>query len=291
MLVKTVVTSGAWRLFLRFTDDERPPAGRGDEPPRAAPVTPARQGCRPGPPEEVGGEPPQAPRAGRPPARPRRAAAGDARQRGRLAGLRPLAGAVPGHRPGGQGDRARARPGRGAGPAPGRCCCWASWRSRRRIAGRRWSGPPPAPEAAACGPWRWPGLGELARANRRESAGLELLRAALAADPGCVPAVLALASEEQLAGLTAAALARLDALPRSLRATGGGPAGAGAGAGGAGAAGGRGRRAGRPLRRPPERRRAGPGPGPRRPAARRTPGGPSPCTARWPGSGRSWRSS
>jgi cellulose synthase operon protein C len=60
-------------------------------------------------------------------------------------------------------------------------------------------------------------LGVLARSNRRESAGLELLRSALAADPNCVPAVLALAAEEQQAGLAAAGLARIDGLPDNLR--------------------------------------------------------------------------
>jgi transglutaminase-like putative cysteine protease/tetratricopeptide (TPR) repeat protein len=60
-------------------------------------------------------------------------------------------------------------------------------------------------------------LGILARASRRESAAFELLRSALAADPHCVPAVLALAVEEQLSGLPASGLARLDALPAALR--------------------------------------------------------------------------
>jgi hypothetical protein len=59
-------------------------------------------------------------------------------------------------------------------------------------------------------------LGLLSRASQRESAAFALLRAALTADPACLPAVLALAAEEQLAGLAAAALARLEALPAHL---------------------------------------------------------------------------
>ncbi len=60
-------------------------------------------------------------------------------------------------------------------------------------------------------------LGELARVRRRDAAAVDSFRAALAADPRCWPATLALASEEQGAGFVAAALARLDALPAGLK--------------------------------------------------------------------------
>jgi cellulose synthase operon protein C len=61
-------------------------------------------------------------------------------------------------------------------------------------------------------------LGVLARASRRESAAFDLLRSALSADPNCLLAVLALAAEEQTSGLAASGLARLEALPERLRA-------------------------------------------------------------------------
>jgi cellulose synthase operon protein C len=62
------------------------------------------------------------------------------------------------------------------------------------------------------------GLGEIDRAHRRESAAIGRFREALATDPLCVPAVLALATEERFAGLTSAALARIDGLPATVRA-------------------------------------------------------------------------
>jgi transglutaminase-like putative cysteine protease/Flp pilus assembly protein TadD len=61
-------------------------------------------------------------------------------------------------------------------------------------------------------------LGDTARAQRRDALAVERWRAALAADPGCWPASLALAEEEQAAGLPLVALARLEALPDSVRA-------------------------------------------------------------------------
>ena len=60
-------------------------------------------------------------------------------------------------------------------------------------------------------------LGELARQHRREAAASAYWRRALEADPACWPAALAIASDEQGAGLASAALARLDALPASVR--------------------------------------------------------------------------
>jgi tetratricopeptide (TPR) repeat protein len=59
-------------------------------------------------------------------------------------------------------------------------------------------------------------LGELARQHRRDAAATALFRQALATDPGCWPATLALAADEQSAGLASAALQRLDALPSAL---------------------------------------------------------------------------
>jgi transglutaminase-like putative cysteine protease/Flp pilus assembly protein TadD len=61
-------------------------------------------------------------------------------------------------------------------------------------------------------------LGDTARAQRRDAVALGRWRAALAADPACWPAALALADEEQAAGLPLLALARVEALPESTRA-------------------------------------------------------------------------
>ena len=56
------------------------------------------------------------------------------------------------------------------------------------------------------------GLGDIMRGRRRESAALEAYRQALALDPGSVAATLALVSEELAAGLPGTALRRIDAL-------------------------------------------------------------------------------
>ncbi len=60
-------------------------------------------------------------------------------------------------------------------------------------------------------------LGDLAQRQHRSEAALARWREALAADPGCVPAHLALAGEAREAGLLAEAVRRLDALPAPAR--------------------------------------------------------------------------
>jgi tetratricopeptide (TPR) repeat protein len=60
-------------------------------------------------------------------------------------------------------------------------------------------------------------LGELARQRRRDDAASASWRQALQADPSCWPASVAIAFDEQAAGLASAALARLDALPEPVR--------------------------------------------------------------------------
>src|SRR4051812_38000078 len=60
-------------------------------------------------------------------------------------------------------------------------------------------------------------LGELARQRRRDDAASASWRQALQADPSCWPASVAIAFDEQAAGLASAALARLDALPERVR--------------------------------------------------------------------------
>jgi tetratricopeptide (TPR) repeat protein len=61
-------------------------------------------------------------------------------------------------------------------------------------------------------------LGDTARAQHRDAVALARWREALDADPGCWPAALALADEEQGAGLPLVALARVAALPEATRA-------------------------------------------------------------------------
>src|SRR5207248_5307116 len=60
-------------------------------------------------------------------------------------------------------------------------------------------------------------LGELARQHRREAAAATSWRQALQADPACWPASVAIAFDEQGAGLASAALLRLEALPPSVQ--------------------------------------------------------------------------
>jgi tetratricopeptide (TPR) repeat protein len=60
-------------------------------------------------------------------------------------------------------------------------------------------------------------LGELARQRRREAAASAAWRQALVSDPDCWPATLAIAFDEQAAGLGSAALRRLQALPAEVR--------------------------------------------------------------------------
>ena len=62
-------------------------------------------------------------------------------------------------------------------------------------------------------------LGDLAQRQRRPEAALQRWREAAAADPASLPAQLALAGEEGETGLYAAALRRLDALPAAARST------------------------------------------------------------------------
>ncbi|MBN2575269.1 MAG: DUF3857 domain-containing protein [Deltaproteobacteria bacterium] len=61
-------------------------------------------------------------------------------------------------------------------------------------------------------------IGQLWRSQGREDTAVAVLREAVAADPACVPAQLALAREERRAGLAAAALARISRLPDDAQA-------------------------------------------------------------------------
>ncbi|HVR02919.1 MAG TPA: hypothetical protein VMT47_12355, partial [Polyangia bacterium] len=74
------------------------------------------------------------------------------------------------------------------------------------------------PEARATRALLLAGLGDTARTQRRDAAALARWREALAVDPGYWPAALALADEEQGAGLPLVARARVEALPETTRA-------------------------------------------------------------------------
>ena len=61
-------------------------------------------------------------------------------------------------------------------------------------------------------------LGDVAKQQRRDAVAVDRWRQALQIDPDCWPAVVALAEEEQAAGLARAATVRLSSLPKELRA-------------------------------------------------------------------------
>jgi tetratricopeptide (TPR) repeat protein len=70
------------------------------------------------------------------------------------------------------------------------------------------------------GPWRaqiMVRLGDVANAQRRGSIALHRWREAMRLDPGCWPAAMSLAEEEEGVGMPLLALARVDALPASVR--------------------------------------------------------------------------
>ncbi len=208
VLIKTVVTSGAWRLFLRVTDQKgRPlPNLRATAAGAAYPLGPDRGPRAGAPPRDLGAILLQ--RATRSPAAARGPAWLDyarylALYRSTDREGKDLEQALDQAARAGAGTRALLLLGE-----------LATEPDDRRQALERAAAEATDPEEKALALAQ---LGLLARASRRESAGLELLRAALAADPTCVPAVLALAAEEQLAGLPAAGLARLDTLPENLR--------------------------------------------------------------------------
>jgi cellulose synthase operon protein C len=207
VLIKSVVTSGPWRLFVRVTDEQGRPLGT---------VRSSESGTR----YLVGNE---RPTATRPP-----------HELGQVLLKR---ASKPGAAPGGSGwldyarflaltrstDRDAKELERALGLAAQGGAGAQAWLllgdlavepDERRQALEKAVAEAIEPDERALALAQ---LGVLARASRRESAGLELLRAALASDPACVPAVLALAAEEQLAGLPASALARLDALPENRR--------------------------------------------------------------------------
>jgi tetratricopeptide (TPR) repeat protein len=212
VLVKTVVTAGGWRLFLRFTDAEgQPLAG-------LAPVADPR-----------GPAPKLLPGKARP--RPvtdldeilrRRADSAPAGERAArfLDQARFFTLAAPEDADDKPVERAlRAATARADSPAAVQALLLLGEVARedddRRAALERASAAATAPGDRCLA---LEALGALARRRHHEAAALAHWRRALEADPECWPAQLAIALEEQGAGLPAAALARVDALPVAVRA-------------------------------------------------------------------------
>jgi transglutaminase-like putative cysteine protease/tetratricopeptide (TPR) repeat protein len=223
LLVKTVVTEGAWRLFARFTEsDGRAAAGLSFAPQAPAGVArtplvrPGAAGQRlvaGGPAIELGAllE-----------ARARRSR-GEAASQAWLDHGRWLALSRAGDRDAKpiEASLKRAALGRARVSAllllGGRA---QEEEDRRRALEGIVEANAPAPsdaEAAGMRALALAGLGEIARGRRQQTTAIDFFRAALAADSLCLPAVLALASEELLAGLPSAALARLQALPPAVQ--------------------------------------------------------------------------
>ena len=217
ILIKTVINDGAWRLFARVTDAAGTSLGLRDD--VGAPPLPATMARRASA---------SAPRADTLDAllerRARRLGAAGGRAWVDLA--RVLAWTTPRDRD----DRAasvafaqRVQAAAAAGSAVARRsrrCDWprpkrrttttsaAGCWSRRSTRSRRRNG------ARCC----WRALGVTARAARRDARALEVWREALAIDPECWPAALAIAQEEADAGLPLTAVTRLEALPAFSRA-------------------------------------------------------------------------
>jgi tetratricopeptide (TPR) repeat protein len=219
ILVKTVITEGAWRLFLRLTDA----AGR----------------TLPGVTNEAGPPPPSAT------ARPAVAATPPPAAAGRRTGIATLDGSL---------RRRAERAGTGAAGAEAwldlaRYLAWAepddrdarqpamaleaSLARRPSLAAflllgdvardederrRALERALPQAQSAPARALLLSRLGDVARAERREAVALAKWRQALETDPGCWPASLALADEEQASGLLLSAVARLEALPPEVRA-------------------------------------------------------------------------
>ena len=276
VLIKSVVTSGSWRLFLRVTDEKGrplvlPAAESGARYPfgnERRPIT-RKTATR-----DLG--PILLQRASR--------SSGGKKAAAWLDYARYLALARPSDREGKEIERALSQAGQtGAGPR-----AWlllgelaAEPDERRRALERAAAEAPAADERALA----LAQLGLLARANRRESAALELLRSALAADPSCLPAVLALAAEEQLAGLAAAGAGAHRRPAREPAHPAAGPGGAGPRAGGAGTAGDGGSRARHACSRAGKTTSSSAWTWPGPPGWRAILSGPCFCTPSWRGSG------
>jgi transglutaminase-like putative cysteine protease/tetratricopeptide (TPR) repeat protein len=215
ILIKTAISDGAWRLFARITDAAGTSLALRDDP-GAPPATGAlaRRSTQP------------APRAEALDALLERSA----RRLGPAGGTawsdlgRYLAWVMPRDRDERAASAAFARAftlmaagPHAMGPSPALRLAAAEATDdddeRRRLLEQALDAQPPAP-------WRallLARLGVNAHAARRDARALEAWREALAIDPECWPAALAVAQEEADAGLPLTALARLEALPAFSR--------------------------------------------------------------------------
>jgi hypothetical protein len=220
VLIKSVITDGAWRLYARLTD----PAGRplpvvgADAPPAtdapaAGAAAIARPPARAPPPVAVVVASLEASLARRARAARGAAAAEAWADLGRFRAFCPA------------GDREarddaaaleRAVAIRPTGPTLALLAEVArDDDERRRILERALAAAAKGPDAEQA--LALARLGDVARDQHRELDAPASWRAALQADAACWPASLGLAAEEQAAGLTALAVARIEALPEATR--------------------------------------------------------------------------
>ncbi len=220
LLIKTLITQGSWRIFVRLTDrDGRPLPGleHAEAPPAGAQTSAGAA---------VGGR------------EARRRPGVAVRELGRILegatktavdaeaqaqawldyGLY-LAAVQPGDQPAWEAEIALQRAASRRATALGLLALGAAARDddgRRhaleRVLGIGGAGAAPLRALALAR------LGDVARAGQREALAVERWRAALREDPACWPAALWLADTENAAGLPAVALARLEALPDTVRA-------------------------------------------------------------------------
>jgi tetratricopeptide (TPR) repeat protein/transglutaminase-like putative cysteine protease len=219
ILVKTVITEGAWRLFVRLTDaagHTLTAATNEAGPPPPAPPAPSNPSAPP-PPTTAGRRTGLATLDGSLRRRADRAGTGAAGAEAWLDLARYLAWAEP-------DDRDARQPAMALEASLARRPLLPAFLllgdvardedERRRALERALPQADSAPARALV----LSRLGDVARAERREAVALDKWRQALETDPGCWPAALALADEEQASGLLLSAVARLEALPPEVRA-------------------------------------------------------------------------
>ncbi|HEY2904018.1 MAG TPA: DUF3857 domain-containing protein [Polyangia bacterium] len=220
ILLKTVVTDGAWRVFVRLTDGAgRTLAVREDDPTKAQDALPQS------------GDGPVA-RGGRTGvralepllrARATQAPAGSAGAQAWLDLAQFLIATTPSDRDA-RDDAAALEQSIALGPSAAALSALADVGrdddERRRALDRAAALAANASDddARADGALVQAKLGDVAKQQHRDAVAVARWRQALQTDAGCWPAALALAEEEQSAGLSSASTARLEALPVSLRA-------------------------------------------------------------------------
>jgi len=216
IVIKTTVAEGPWRLYARVTDPagHALAVGEGALPPGEVAIAPARPRARPAPKVETLEA-----------ALRRRAEAAPAGAAGAGAWLdlgRYLAWAGPGDRDSREAaaalETARARQPSVEGLRLLADVARDEDERRRVLEAALALASPAEAGSAATRALVLTSLGEAARAQRRDDVALARWREALALDASCWPAALALADEEQDAGLPLIALARVETLPAWARA-------------------------------------------------------------------------